>query len=87
MTNDVHSKDRLRDAFVLYCGGMFKTGVYDGAKEFRFKQEIPETGTVNGDVGALHVLRRRRRGLGWVCVKTDGILLYVVYLRVKWTDD
>ena len=33
---------------------MFKTTIYDGSEDFRFKEEIPESGTVDGDISSFY---------------------------------
>ena len=43
---------------------MLEAAVDDGSQDFRLEEEVPESGAVNGDVGALHVALRGSVGRG-----------------------
>jgi hypothetical protein len=50
LTNNVHTKDGLRNAFVLDLGRMFKSAINNSTKTFGLQDKIFETRGMNTDV-------------------------------------
>mmetsp|Transcript_10532 Transcript_10532/g.20243 ORF Transcript_10532/g.20243 Transcript_10532/m.20243 type:complete len:202 (-) Transcript_10532:77-682(-) len=57
LTNNVTTKNSLRNRFVLNLGRMFKTGIYDRTKKLRLEKKILETRGVDTNVVPLFAIR------------------------------